>query len=160
MRTQDLSDIDGIWALHITPEAGTVKGQKARVVPLHPHLVEQGFTAIVAALAEGPVFYDPKLQRVAEAGNRHFKKVGERLAEWVRKDVGITDPNVQPNHGWRHLFKTRALEAEIPERVTDAIQGHAAKTVGRTYGSVSLKVKADAIATMPRFELSNSDSPL
>ena len=153
MRSQDLSEIDGVWALKITPEAGTVKGQKARVVPLHPHLVEQGFPAIVAALGDGPIFYDPKLQRVAEAGNRHFKKVGERLAEWVRKDVGISDRNIQPNHAWRHLFKTRAMQAEIPERVTDAIQGHAPRSVGQSYGSVPLELKATAIGRMPYFEI-------
>jgi hypothetical protein len=34
------------------------------------------------------------------------QEVGERLTEWVRRDVGIADPNVEPNHAWRHLFKT------------------------------------------------------
>ena len=31
----------------------------------------------------------------------------------------VPDPNVQPNHGWRHTFKTIGLEAELPERVLD-----------------------------------------
>jgi hypothetical protein len=39
----------GFWYARITPEAGTVKGNEAREVPLHSHLIEQGF----AAFAEG-----------------------------------------------------------------------------------------------------------
>jgi hypothetical protein len=31
------------WVVRITPEAGSVKTHEAREIPLHPHLVEQGF---------------------------------------------------------------------------------------------------------------------
>jgi integrase len=153
LRGQDVRQIDGIWTIRITPEAGTVKANEARIVPLHPHIIEQGFLPVVEAHGDGPLFFDPSRQRVPGDGNRHFKKVGERLAQWVRGDVGITDPNLQPNHGWRHTFKTRASSAEIPERVADAIQGHAPATVSRAYGSVPLKTMADAMERMPRFEI-------
>ncbi|UAK25744.1 site-specific integrase [Sphingomonas nostoxanthinifaciens] len=151
LRGADVQEIEGIWTIRITPEAGTVKANAARIVPLHPHLIEQGFPAVAKATGDGPLFYNPGRRRVEREGNRHFKKVGERLAAWVREDVGITDTGLQPNHGWRHTFKTLAMATEMPERIADAIQGHSAKSIGRTYGSVPLKTMADAIGRIPRF---------
>jgi site-specific recombinase XerD len=42
-------------------------------------------------------------------------------------------------HGFRHRFKTIGLEAGISTRVLDAIQGHAARTAGDSYGDVTVK---------------------
>jgi len=151
LRAEDVFEEGGIWAVRITPEAGSVKTNEARVVPLHPHLIEQGFPDVVAAINSGPLFYDPSAQRVERDGSRHFKKVGERLAQWVRMEVGVDDPHIKPNHAWRHTFKSMSYDAGIEERVADAIQGHAPKTTGRTYGSVSLAAKAEAIGRLPRF---------
>ncbi|QDM40619.1 tyrosine-type recombinase/integrase [Altererythrobacter sp. TH136] len=153
LRKEDVQRVDGIWTVRITPEAGTVKTKEARVVPLHEHLIEQGFLTMVEAQSEGPLFYEPERQRVEGDSNRHFKKVGERLAEWVRKEVGITDPGIKPNHAWRHTFKSISYSAGIEERVVDAIQGHSPKTTGRRYGKPSVKALAEAIAKVPRFEV-------
>ena len=153
LRGEDVQEVEGIWTVNITPEAGAVKAKEARVVPLHQHLLDQGFLEMVAERGSGPLFYDPDRQRVPKDSNRHFKKVGERLADWVRKDVGITDPDVQPNHAWRHTFKTMSYAAGIEERVADAIQGHAPSTTGRRYGGAPLKAKAEAIAKLPRFDV-------
>lgn len=156
MRKQDIVEIDGVWVMRITPDAGTVKTQVAREVPLHPHVIEQGFLQVVNALRAGPIFYDPtKVRTTGEKaeGSRHVKKVGERLAAWVRKDVGIEDPAIKPNHAWRHLFKTMAADAGIEEKVADAIQGHAATTTGRKYGKVSVQAKGAAIGRIPRFQI-------
>ncbi len=152
LRSEDVCQIDGVWTIRITPEAGTVKSGQARTIPLHSDLVAQGFPK-VAESASGPIFYDASAQRSVAPGNRLFKKVGERLAEWVRTDLGITDPGVSPNHAWRHTFKTRARESGMQDTVSDAITGHAAKTVGQTYGSVSLATKVAAIERMPRFRV-------
>lgn len=157
LRKQDIVEMEGVWVMKITPEAGTVKTRVAREVPLHPHVIEQGFLAVLRTLKAGPIFYDPSKVRVSgdEAeGGRHVKKVGERLAEWVRKDVGIVDPAIKPNHAWRHLFKTISADVGIEEKVADAIQGHAATTTGRKYGKVSVQAKAAAIERLPRFEVS------
>jgi integrase len=153
LRGEDVKKVDGIWCVHITPKAGTVKANEARTVPLHEHLIEQGFLAMVKEQGPGPLFYDPARQRVEGDSNRHFKKVGERLAEWVRKEVGITDPDIKPNHAWRHTFKSMSYSAGIEERVVDAIQGHAPTTTGRKYGKPSVSALAEAIAKVPRFEV-------
>jgi hypothetical protein len=57
------------------------------------------------------------------------------LAEFAR--VIVSDPNVAPNHGWRHRFKTVGMEAGIPPRILDAIQGQAPRSVADTYGHES-----------------------
>jgi integrase len=153
LRAQDVFQEDGIWVAHITPEAGQVKTREARLVPLHSHIIEQGFLEFVESVGSGYLFYDPSAKRVDREGNRHLKKVGERLAQWVRKSVGVDDPAVEPNHGWRHVFKSMSFDAGIEERLADAIQGHSPKTVGRSYGTPSLSAKAEAMKKIARFEI-------
>jgi integrase len=152
LRAEDVKQIDGIWAIHITPEAGGVKTDAARYVPLHEHLIEQGFLSFVAGKA-GPIFYDPAAaRREGGAARGQYKKVGMFLAAWVR-ELGITDPTLKPNHAWRHTFKTICTEAGIEERAADAMQGHASKGVGRSYGSNSMAALSAQIAKFPRFRL-------
>lgn len=153
LRGSDIRMVDDVWVVNIKPEAGTVKNNEARTVPLHRHIVEQGFLSIALSSGGEPIFYDQQRIKSPSASNRYFKKVGERLRDWIRNDVGITDAAVQPNHGWRHTFKTRAIDAGVPERVADAIQGHAPRSIGQTYGAVSLAAKVKAIEAMPCFEV-------
>jgi integrase len=155
LRREDVKEVEGLWVLNITPDAGTIKTNEARVVPIHSHLIEQGFIAMVAKMPKGPLFYDPKKQRVDGEDTRHSNKVGEKLALWVRKDLRITDDGIAPNHGWRHLFKTLSAEAGVEERIANLIQGHAAGTVSRTYiaGSRLLPTMAKGINGIPRFEV-------
>lgn len=151
LRAEDVRKVDGHWMMDITPSAGTVKSRKARLVPIHPHLIDQGFLAVVEAQGTGPIFYDPSRRRVEGPASRHVAKVGERLGEWVRKVVGIDDDGIAPNHAWRHLFKSMTYDAGIEERMADAIQGHAPSTQGRKYGSPSPQARAEAIVKIPRY---------
>jgi integrase len=74
------------------------------------------------------------------------------LAKWVRKDLKITDPAIQPNHAWRHTFKGICLEAGIEERAADYMQGHAPKGQGRRYGANTIPALANQLSKFPRFE--------
>jgi integrase len=74
------------------------------------------------------------------------------LAAWVR-DLGVDDPNVQPNHGWRHLFKTLARRVGLAPEIRDAIQGHAPRSVAEAYGDWPIETLAQAIERFPRFDL-------
>ena len=60
---------------------------------------------------------------------------------------------MQPNHGWRHTFKTVGSEAGIQDKVLDAICGHDPRTVGEGYGGVTLKAKVKAMEMFPTYEL-------
>ena len=144
LRRQDVEEIDGVWLLKITPEAGTVKTNEVRLVPLHSHLIELGFSTFVQQSAEGPLF----LRRYTPGTLQALKN---RLAEFARGIV--KDPNVAPMHGWRHRWKSIAIDAGVPQRVADAIQGHAPRSVGDTYGEVSVRAMVDGVERLPRIEV-------
>lgn len=146
-RSQDVANVDGVWTLTITPEAGGVKTNKARVVPLHHHLIEQGFLEFVAT-CNGPMFYEPRLEAKQDA-RPPYKLAANKLAEWVR-ELGVTEVP-QPNHSWRHTFKTLSRTVGIPEAAADYIQGHAPANDSRAYGSHDLPTLAAEIAKLPRF---------
>lgn len=60
LRTEDLifDKVDGeqVPCLRITPEAGTVKTGRYRVVPVHPQLQEMGLVEMIRQLPRGPIF--------------------------------------------------------------------------------------------------------
>jgi hypothetical protein len=62
----------------------------------------------------------------------------------------VTPEDVAPMHGWRHRWKSLAIDAGIPQRVQDAILGHAARDVAGTYGDVSVVVMAREVGRLPR----------
>ncbi len=151
-----MQQIDGIWALVLTPEAGTIKTGKARRIPLHSHLIEQGFLDFVKSRGNGPLFFEPiKGREDAEAINprkpQSVMLLGE-LSKWVRS-LGVKDPHVSPTHSWRHLFKQIAERHGISERISDAITGHAAATAGRAYGAPSVSDMAEALKRFPRYQV-------
>jgi len=61
---------------------------------------------------------------------------------------------VDPNHGWRHTWKTRALGAGIDERLRDAIAGHGPGNVARSYETPTIGMLAAAIKKFPRYPAS------
>ncbi|WP_316399328.1 hypothetical protein [Bradyrhizobium sp. 33ap4] len=99
----------------------------------------------------GPLFYDPARSRVGTDANPHWQKVGERLAEWIRK-LGIPK-GVQPNHGWRHRFSSAAMDAEMDERIQNIIQGHAPANEARAYGDLWPQTAQREIRKLPRYEV-------
>ena len=84
LRGQDFVEQDGVWLMRITPEAGTTKDNNARHVAIHPHLIEQDFPRFAKACGSGPLFYDESKRRGGSDANPSYKKVGERIASWVR----------------------------------------------------------------------------
>lgn len=153
LRRQDVRPVGDLWVIRVTPEAGTVKTNQAREIVLHPQLIELGFPEFVKASTEGHLFLVP-----AENGDVLGPLAGllNRMREFVRPIV--PDPRVQPNHGWRHLFTTMCIDAEIEGRVYNAIQGHAARNVAEQYGDVTLKAKASAICKLPWFGIGSGMS--
>jgi integrase len=155
LRKADVIEREGIHALRITPDAGTVKNARARLVPLHEHLIAQGFLTYVRRHRDGPLFYRPRLTNTAEIDPLKRKKpaaaqVRQRLAEWVR-ELGVTDPELSPNHAWRHTFKAVGRSVGISDKVLDDICGHASASTGHEYGRASLEEMAAAIEKFPRY---------
>ncbi len=150
MRACDILQEDGVWVFRITPEAGGVKNNSFRLVPVHPHLVEQGILRLAKA-DDTPLFYDPALSRSPHTVQKQPQQLGSKLGAWVRS-LGVTEV-ASPNHGWRHRFKTTARLVGIAADVRDAIQGHKPRTEGDKYGGTPLSILRAAIERLPRYEL-------
>lgn len=148
LRKQDVRQQDGLWIIKITPEAGTVKDAEFREVPLHEHLVEMGFTSFISSASDGHLFM--KIFGDTEKAQRSaWRTTKNRVTDFVREVV--SDPAVQPNHGWRHRFRTVAREVGISRDISFAITGHESKDEGDKYGTVTNTAKAAALAKFPRY---------
>jgi integrase len=144
LRKKDITEEGGVYSITITPEAGTVKTKELRTVPVHEHLVATGFIDFVEASEDGYLFLPP---------SNDFWKVYSSAKALVSRFVRevVTDPNVAPNHGWRHAFKTVGRQAGIADSTLDAICGHAAATQGGRYGSVTASTRQEAMGRFPRY---------
>ena len=156
LRREDVFEKDGIWAIKISPEAGTVKDRQPRTVPLHNHLIEQGFIEFAESSDKGPLFYNFAKAETAARDVTNPKRpraiqARERLAAWVR-ELGVNDPEIQPNHAWRHTFKKLGDRAGLSEKTLDTICGHAQVSTGRDYGELELVDKAQALGRFPRYK--------
>jgi integrase len=156
LRGSDVVEENGIPAMRITPDAGSVKGREPRVVPLHDHLIEQGFLQFVAQHGAGPLFYNPN-SRKGKGGSEKRKPprsvlARQRLAHWVRS-LGIAEKGLSPLHGWRHTFKRLAARAGIEPGMRDAICGHSPRTVADEYETPTLEDMAEALKKFPRYEV-------
>lgn len=154
MRACDVIEVDGIPCIRITPEAGTVKTQKKRIVPLHPHLIEMKFPEFARKKkGKTPLFYSLARQRNPNRKNPTYTSLGNKLAGWVRNKLDIKDPTVAPNHGWRHRYKTEGRRAGMVWLILDAIQGHAPRTEGESYGEVPPDTMFREILKYPRYDI-------
>jgi integrase len=151
LRAMDIREEEGVWVFRITPEAGSTKDSKARSVPIHSHLIEQGVLGLAKAGDATPLFYDVPVGGGSKV-NPLPKQRASKLAEWVR-GLGVTTP--QPNHGWRHRFKTIARSVGIPAEQRDALQGHVPRTEGENYGKQPLDLLRTAVEMLPRYDLDN-----
>jgi integrase len=157
LRSKDVIKQEGIWVIKITPEAGTVKAGKPRTVPLHEHLIAQGFPEFARSNGNGPLFYNTRspLRATTDDPTKPMRsrsvKTRERLASWVRS-IGVTDTAVRPNHAWRHTFKRRAARAGIEKGIRDAICGHSPGAVGDQYETPTVADMTEALKKFPRYE--------
>jgi integrase len=141
------------YFIRITPEAGNQKTRTFREVPLHDHLIEQGFIEFVKQCEQGPLFYSTKCQKQGVSGqNPTYARVGQSIAAWVRR-LGIDHPDVQPNHGWRHRFKTIGRRCRMDSALLDAIQGHAQANEGGAYVEFPWDALKPEIDKHPRYEV-------
>jgi integrase len=157
LRGRDIEDRNGTYVMELTPDAGTIKNRQARSVPLHEHIIAQGFLEMVQRVGKGALFFnDSTPQRVSSDPLKPTRSraaiARAHLGDWVR-GLGVDDAGLGPNHSWRHLFKRIADESGIPEKINDDIMGHTQATVARNYGQASVAAKAEALKKFPRYKL-------
>ena len=151
LRAEDLSIVDGIPQITITPEAGSVKAGQYRIVPLHPHLEDIGLVDFIRSAKPGYLFHAGG--KTPEEAQRRSRVVGGKIGEWVRETVGVNDERIAPNHAWRHRFKTIGRNADIDLIYLDAMQGHAGRTAGEGYGEFSIATLYREICKVPRIDV-------
>lgn len=149
LRKQDVRREGKLWVVHVTPEAGPVKTDEARDVVLHQQLLDVCFAEFYEKAKPGYLFIEPD---TGELGPRTAVKVARNKVNAFVREV-LKDKRVNPSHGWRHRFKTIGMEQEVSMRVLDAIQGHAPRNASETYGEVTIKTKAQAIAKFPPIDV-------
>jgi integrase len=104
-----------------------------RRIPLARAVELEGFLEFVKVRCEDPghlLFADVTTDYHGRLG----ANVGRRLANMVRS-AGVTDPRVQPAHGFRHRFTDLMREAGVEAVVQDAILGHTTAGLTGRYGS-------------------------
>ncbi|SDR63796.1 Site-specific recombinase XerD [Rhizobiales bacterium GAS113] len=148
LRAEDIQSEDGVWLMRFRHEAGSLKNPGSqRDVPLHPRVIDAGFLDFLKS-RKGHLFFDPQ-RRKAGAKKPQPKIVAKNVAAWVHRlgiEVGRKLHRKDPNHAWRHLFKSLGRDAGIQDSVLDAITGNAPPTVGQAYGETWLVTAARAIA--------------
>jgi integrase len=164
LRGADVYQRSGFYVMNLTPDAGTIKTRTAREVPLHEHIINQGFIDFVEQQGRGPLFYNAQKppaasQDVLKPSRSLAQTTRAHLGEWVR-EIGVDDPDVSPTHGWRQTFQYVADEIGMPEKISDAIAGHAPPNVARRYAPPPVERLAKALQKFPRYDAggrSNAD---
>jgi integrase len=157
LRGIDVEQRGDFHVLKLTPDAGTIKTRKTRIVPIHEHIIEQGFLDMVRQVGTGPLFYNPAKTPRADVdplkpSRSPAATARAHLSTWVRK-LGVKDPEVSPTHAWRHTFKQMAARTGISENVHDEITGHAPASEGRKYTTPTVEDMAAALKKFPRYDV-------
>lgn len=132
-----------------------------RRVPVHEHLIELGLIGYVESIGHGPLFFDgPDPEDLPKNEARDFSKKtpeekrASEVATWVRKVANLAK-DVDPNHFWRHTFKTIAQSHRVrmEDRWRDALTGHAVRSVGRSYEHPDIEDLVAAMSMFPRYDV-------
>lgn len=137
LHKEDFEDVKGVLCVRITPEGGrSIKTGNYRRVPLHSHLLAVGVGQFVSNAQLGPLFFNDPEDKGLRLGRA--RSAGEKVRKWVRNTVGVSDPRIQPNHAWRHRFKTLCYRAAIETRYANDIQGHDDGKSASSYGDLEV----------------------
>lgn len=149
LRREDVFEIEQVWCLRITAEAGPLKTLSSeRIVPVHSTLIGEGFLRFVEKTSSGPLFKALTPDKFGSRGGNGTKMLGR----WVRA-LGITDSRISPNHSWRHRMKTLARLHEVRPDIGDALVGHGKKSVGDGYGEFQVAALKREIEKIPRLKI-------
>lgn len=157
LQGRHVKEEDGIWHLVIDPSDGSTKGDNAWTTGVHRQLLRLGFVDMVEAVGDGPLFYEPYPAGTdlnALEKTHRAKYSGDRIAMWIKDDLGIPPPNNRPNHAWRHRFTTLSRGCNMDKEARDYMLGSRPKTDAREgYGDWSPAVLDREINKLPELEV-------
>lgn len=156
LHLDDVRQDEGVWCFDISPNDTDkrTKNGKARLVPIHQHLIDLGFLDYVEegrrqhanhkTATSHRVFSMLVPNNDGDLAAGISKVIGRRF-----KAMGIK-AGTQPLHGFRHLIKTAARRLGVAEDVHDMITGHAGTSVGRGYGGIGVDTADKVIQRIDR----------
>ena len=152
LERKDIRYRDGIPAIHFP----RTKEGIARWVVMHDALVAEGLLTFWQTAPEGSLFTGDKPQKDG-ASRRAAEQRASEMSAWISRNVELR-PGLSPNHGWRHVFITRAREAHFqPLEMIEVITGHnRRKNAAAGYYSPSAKAMKLEIDKYPPYVLSPS----
>lgn len=134
LRNKDLTTLNGIACIDITPAAGSLKNKASkRVIPMPDACAD-----IVASSSDPDDRLFPSMKDSKHGRGYSYQiAFGKMLREHVTTDESVS------LHSLRHAHKTAALEAGVPEGVARVLQGHTrGKDAADGYGEVPMRLKA------------------
>lgn len=152
LRKEDFAEEHGIPLMKITPEAGSVKTGEYRKVPIHPHLVEMGFLDFVKTARRGPLFYSPSSARKNADVRALTGQAAQSVGRWIKTVEGVEHDALQPNHAWRHRFKTVGRDVDISQQYLDKLQGHSTGSASAEYGETTIRALRREIEKIPKIK--------
>jgi len=123
LRKCDVREERGVLVFDVNGEDGKVLKNAAseRLVPVHSRLVQLGLPAFIAAQPDG-FLWPAKLRTNANKSKGKVDRLSRLLNDRMRR-AGITDKR-KVVHSFRHTFRDRLSDAEVPTHVIKAIIGH------------------------------------
>ncbi|MBO9589455.1 DUF6538 domain-containing protein [Devosia sp.] len=155
-----LREENGVPYLFISPEDGSTKGKNAWTTGIHQHLIDLGLIDMLRSIGDGPAFYTPYPEGtdLKSLSDHRAKSAGDKIAEWVKEEVGIAPPGNRPSHAWRHLFTTLSRTYKMDKEARDYMLGSRSKTDAREgYGDWSPEVVDAEVNKLPRFEVAETE---
>ncbi|WP_175911903.1 tyrosine-type recombinase/integrase [Burkholderia sp. BCC1640] len=140
LRCEDFVAINGVLAIHITAEAGTVKtAESERYVPLADHLrcdpwFSDWLTETMGKTGHAMPSLHGRVHTPAETYTRWFAK--------LRKELRLPLGRLAGTHKFRHWMRSSLAAKDVSENTADSITGHAAQ------GSSGRRIYT-AAATLP-----------
>lgn len=141
LRKQDVFEADGIWCIHITPEAGSLKNEASeRDVPIHSEVIARGFLKFAQGALEGHLFVD-------EDGEG---RDGQPISKWFGRQLtklAVPERTKKGLHSFRHTMRDRLLRASVDPVTRREILGHAHEDVeDQVYGDpTAMKDRREAL---------------
>ena len=138
----------GIWIMTFRQ----TKTGKARIVPLHDALIDEGFLDFAGSAPDGLLFVGDRPRKVINLERTIQEQRASQIAEWIQQHLELSE-GVDPNHGWRHSFITRAT-GRMEERIQHAICGHNEKrNVADGYFTATIAEMKAGLDNFPRYPL-------
>lgn len=121
LEATDIREVDGIWCFDINNagEKNTKTKCSARIVPIHPRLIDMGFLEFVKAVPQGG-----NLWGFTQWRGIWGKRFGNWWSEYFNRQYVTTDP-LKCFHSFRHTVADTLKQKGVQESIISELLGHA-----------------------------------